>query len=212
MRVALGLKAHSGWAALVVVGQEDRVFSIIDRRRMELVEEEWAKQPYHAAENLNPDAARDVVKRGIEAARRIAIREMHEAVRREQGRGNEVAACAVLVGEPMPDWSVDEILAVHFRMHKAEGVLFRDALVRAARSCELRLAAIPEKSLAEQEKVLGIPMKVLVTQICRPSLGERPEGRCPRCARRVGGRQALGGPTKRATVNSHFGFILSSRR
>ncbi len=165
MRVALGLKAHSGWAALVVVGQEDRVFSIIDRRRMELVEEEWAKQPYHAAENLNPDAARDVVKRGIEAAHRIAIREMHEAVRREQGRGNEVAACAVLVGEPMPDWSVDEILAVHFRMHKAEGVLFRDALVRAARSCELRLAAIPEKSLAEQEKVLGIPMKVLVTQI-----------------------------------------------
>jgi len=33
----------------------------------------------------------------------------------------------------MPDWSTDEILAVHFRMHKAEGELFRDALVRAGR-------------------------------------------------------------------------------
>ena len=28
--------------------------------------------------------------------------------------------------------NLDEILAVHFRMHKAEGVLFRDALARAA--------------------------------------------------------------------------------
>jgi len=25
----------------------------------------------------------------------------------------------------MPDWSIEEILGVHFRMHKAEGVLFR---------------------------------------------------------------------------------------
>jgi len=29
----------------------------------------------------------------------------------------------------MPDWSTDEILAVHVRMHKAEGELFRDVLV-----------------------------------------------------------------------------------
>jgi hypothetical protein len=33
----------------------------------------------------------------------------------------------------MPDWSIDEILAVHFRMHKTEGVLFRDALARGDR-------------------------------------------------------------------------------
>ncbi len=49
----------------------------------------------------------------------------------------------------MPDWTVDEILAVHFRMHKAEGVLFRDALARAAGSCGLRFFGIPEKQLDE---------------------------------------------------------------
>ena len=47
---------------------------------------------------------------------------MRAAVKRERERENEVAACAVLVGQSMPDWSVEEILAVHFRMHKAEGV------------------------------------------------------------------------------------------
>jgi hypothetical protein len=44
-------------------------------------------------------------------------------VRREQERKNDVTACAVLVANPMPDWSIEEILGVHFRMHKAEGVL-----------------------------------------------------------------------------------------
>src|SRR5262245_41720434 len=118
MKVTFGLKAHSGWAAIVVVGACEGDLAAVDRRRLALVEEEWAKQPYHAAERLKPDKARDVVKRGVEAARRIAVREVRAAVRPEQERGNEVTACAVLVAGPMPDWSVEEILAVHFRMHK----------------------------------------------------------------------------------------------
>ena len=156
--VAFGLKAHSGWAALVVLGERDGAPVVIDRRRIELVEEAWARQPYHAAENLKPQAARELVERGVEAARRMAVREMQAAVERERRRENDVTACAVLVGDPMPDWSVDEILAVHFRMHKAEGVLFRDVLVRATRACGLTLVPIPEKRLpAHAEQALGIP-------------------------------------------------------
>lgn len=166
MKVAFGIKAHSGWAALVVVGKLDGDFVVVDRRRIELVEDEWAKQPYHAAEDLKPDAARDVVKRGIEAAHRIAVREMRRAVKREGERENQVTACAILVANPMPNWGVEQILAVHFRMHKAEGVLFRDALVHAAGECGLRLVAIPEKLLMEHaERALGIPVSGLVKKI-----------------------------------------------
>jgi hypothetical protein len=163
MKVAFGMKAHSGWAALVVVGKGERDFVVLDRRRVELVEEEWAKQPYHAAEGLKPDAARDVVERGVEAARRIAIQVMQEAVKRERERDNEVAACAVLVANPMPDWSVEEILVAHFRLHKAEGVLFRDALIRAAIASGLMPVTIPEKLLAKYAaSALGIPAADLV--------------------------------------------------
>ena len=159
MKVAFGMKAHSGWAALVVVGTRDADFTVVDRRRIELVEHEWAKQPYHAAEDMEAGAARDVVERGIEAAQRIAVREMHSAVRREQERKNEVTACAVLVVRAMPDWSIEEILAVHFRMHKAEGVMFPDALAHAAETCGLRLLAVPEKDLAAQvEQVMAMPV------------------------------------------------------
>lgn len=166
MKVAFGMKAHSGWAALVVVGTPDGDFAVVDRRRIELVEDEWAKQPYHAAENMEAGAARALVERGIEAAQRIAVREMRAAVGQEQERKNKVTACAVLVANPMPDWSIEEILAVHFRMHKAEGVLFRDALVRATKACRLRLVAIPEKLLTKHaESALGSPMSRLAKRV-----------------------------------------------
>ena len=152
MKVAFGVKAHSGWAAMVVIGAPADELLVVNRCRMELVEKNeasWAKQPYHAAETLEIREARELVKSGLVMANRIAVQEMRAAVQRERRAGHEVVACAVLMGAAMPDWSVDQILAVHFRMHKAEGVLFRDALARAVEACGLRFVGIPEKQLDE---------------------------------------------------------------
>lgn len=166
MRVAFGFKAHSGWAALVVIGQDGRELLVIDRTRIELVEETWAKQPYHAAESTKPEIARNLVNRGIAAANRIAASKIRLSVKREKDRGNTVVGCGVLVGEPMPDWSVDQILAVHFRMHKAEGVLFKDALSRGAKAAGLRLFEVPEKTLpAYAESALKISPQSLLEKI-----------------------------------------------
>lgn len=155
MKVAFGLKTHSGWAALVALGKSGDELVVVDRSRLELIEEEWAKQPYHAAEALEKKEAREVVKRGIAAAKRIARRELRAAVNHERDLGNQVIACSILVGSPMPDWTVDQILAVHFRMHQAEGVLFRDVLIEAANECELKVVTLPEKTLLQEaEKLL----------------------------------------------------------
>lgn len=149
MRVAFGLKTHSGWAALVVVGMQGSAFRLLERRRIALVgeDEAWACQPYHAAENLPRARAREIVNRGVEAACRGALREMRAAAAQAKAQGHRVVACAVLVPEPMPAWSIEEILAVHFRMHKAEGVLFPDALCRAARECGMAVVEVREKHL-----------------------------------------------------------------
>lgn len=158
MKAALGFKTHSGWAALVVVGTENGELELIERRRVELVEgnAEWAKQPYHAAEGLSSKEARTIVKRGIDSAHKLALREMRAAANRVNQFGYELSGCGVLMGQPMPDWTVDQILAVHFRMHKAEGVLFRDALAKAVQACKLRLVAVPEKTLLDYaQKELG---------------------------------------------------------
>jgi hypothetical protein len=161
VKVTFGLAAHSGWAALVVLGKRSGELLVVDRRRIELVEDAWGKAPYHAAEDMKPEAARRLVERGVDGARRTAVLEIQAAVERERERGNTVAACAVLVASPLPDWSTDEILAVHFRMHKAEGFLFRDALARAAEACALRLVAIPHKDLtAHAKRAFAAPTSV----------------------------------------------------
>ena len=169
MKVAIGMKAHSGWAALVVIGSSGKEHQVIDRRRIELVEardSHWAKQPYHAAESLDPRPARDLVKRATEAAYRTADREMRATVKRLRKQEHEIVGCAVLVPSPMPEWSVDQILAVHFRMHKAEGVLFPEALARAADQCGLNLITIPEKLLSERaEKSLAKPLTGIMKQV-----------------------------------------------
>jgi hypothetical protein len=169
MRVALGWKAHSGWAALVALGGDVREPQLIERSRAELVPAdgaEWAKQPYHAAEGLEPEDARDVVKRAVASAHRCAERAIRAACDRCAQSGHDVCGCAVLVGSGMPAWSTDEILSVHFRMHKAEGELFRDALVAGARACELPLTTLPDKSALEAAaRALGLTRAQLDARI-----------------------------------------------
>jgi len=68
----------------------------------------------------------------------------------------------------MPEWSVEQIRAVHFRMHQAEGVLFRDALAVAAKKIGLRLVAIPEKELEKTaQNTLGTSLSELTRTIAQ---------------------------------------------
>ena len=149
MDVALGWKPRSGWAALVVLADANDAPALVDRRRVELVDEgaDWARQPYHAAEGIDREEGRALVARAVASAGRHARLAMQAAVARAESAGQRVVGCAVLMGSGMPAWSVDEILAVHFRMHKAEGELFRGALAEAARACELHFVPVPEKTL-----------------------------------------------------------------
>ncbi len=91
---------------------------------------------------------------------------MQATVKRSRALQHEIVACALLVPEPMPDWSTEEILAVHFRMHKAEGVLFTDAIARAAARCGLHVIAVREKRLWEAaEKELATARGALMKTI-----------------------------------------------
>lgn len=161
MKVALGLKAHSGWAALVCMASERGEVRVTRRTRIELVDPDamWAKQPYHAAEMLENRAACELVTRATQHVRRVAVRQLREMVSQCQASGDELVGCAVVTPQPMPAWSTTDILAVHFRMHKAEGVLFPDALCRAAEACGVALVPVPEKQLHTLAKdILGAPL------------------------------------------------------
>ena len=165
MRVALGLKARTGRAILVAVGGDLERPRFVERAVLPLLPE-GAFAPYHAAEKLAPAQARASVRRDVAAAHRRAASGLREAVRRLARSGVEVAGCGVLVGPALPPWTTEEIVAVHVRMHQAEGVLFREVLVAGARACEFEPVEIPEKSaLAAAAERLGLTRKQIDARI-----------------------------------------------
>jgi len=133
MHVALGLKARTGRAILVAIGASQQMHVL---RRTELkLPPAGDFAPYHAAEGLPSAAAQAYVARSIASAHRLAEEGIRNAIEALAGAGHEVCGCGVLVGGGMPPWSTDEILAVHVRMHQAEGELFREVLVAGACAC-----------------------------------------------------------------------------
>ena len=149
-RVAFGLKAHSGWAALVALGESGDRLEVAERHRVELIDiadAAWAKQPYHAAAGLDLRDAEELVARSVGAAARHAEREVERALESRRVQGDTVVACGLLLGSGSPPFSVGEILAVHARMHQAEGELFRGALAGAAERAGLPLIGVREKQL-----------------------------------------------------------------
>jgi hypothetical protein len=143
VRVALGLKARTGRAIAVAIAHEP--LQVMLRAQMRLLPE-GAFAPYHVAEGLPPDARQASVDRDVAAAHRLAAEGIREAIDRLRQAGHEVCACGVLTGAGMPPWTTDEIVAVHVRMHQAEGKLFRDVLVTGARACGFPPATLQEKS------------------------------------------------------------------
>jgi hypothetical protein len=165
LRVALGLKARIGRATLIALAGDPRAPRLVERSRVQLLPD-GVFAPYHAAEGLDPQDARESVKRSIASAHSLATSAIREAAQRCAEAGHEVCACAVLVGTGMPDWTTDEILAVHVRMHKAEGELFRDVLVAGARACGIELTTLPDKSaLDAAAKMLGVTRARLVSDL-----------------------------------------------
>jgi hypothetical protein len=149
MRAALGFRAHSGWAAMVAVSGSIDAPRILERRRIIIADPEMpgSKQPYHAASELPFNRAEALVKQAIDSSRGLALEALSAAVNSLRSRGHEVAAVAVLLGSGKPLPALDKILASHPLLHTAEGEMFRDVLLWAAKECRLPVSGIREKSL-----------------------------------------------------------------
>src|SRR5579885_2276053 len=100
MRIALGVRAHSGWAALVAVAGSVDQPRLLDRRRILIADPDMpgSKQPYHAAAELPLARARALVDDAVERSRALAREAIAAAVQSLQAKRYEVEACGVLRG------------------------------------------------------------------------------------------------------------------
>ncbi len=146
-RTALGLRAHSGWAALVAVSGTRGSIEVLDRLRVELSASKTSgpKQPYHEAEGQKLEKARQIVTRYAEEATRLATEALGSVLAHLQHQGHNVGKCGLLVGSgrPLPD--LESILASHALIHSADGELFRNGLAGAAKEHGLEVVRVQEK-------------------------------------------------------------------
>jgi hypothetical protein len=156
-RAVIGARVHSGWAAvLAVTGKDRRRYTVIDRRRIVVVDSTvvGASQPYHFAENLELQDAEKYLTNCGAASERLAsaaIRQMAEELR---ARGFQVDGCAIVMaaGRPLP--ALAGILASHALIHTAEGEFFRRILRQACEIQGIVVTGIRERDLDDRAKAM----------------------------------------------------------
>lgn len=149
---AIGIRPHSGWAAVVLATGGPGAIQVVARRRIAITSPDirGANQPYHFAKDqvdqaqTLPDAER-YLARCARASEQLAIAALGEIV--ADSRPTRVVSCAILLaaGRALPPLA--GILSSHALIHTAEGEFFRQCFRTAGERLKLRVSGIREKDL-----------------------------------------------------------------
>jgi len=165
---ALGLAPHSGWAALVALGEADGSLHVLVRDRIEMADARQAgsKQPYHAVEGLPIEEA----ERRLAAFEAEAGRMAHEALEGIAGHlaqgGHRVVGLGILESAGRKGVSLVSTLASHALIHTADGDHFRNAIAGAAVRLGQAVSRIRARELgAEAARATGLPHAALARSV-----------------------------------------------
>jgi len=166
-RAAFGVRAHSGWAALVVVAGSVRAPEILERRRISLVDRaapspkvpgHGPEQPYHIAKELKPEKVEAYLARSAKTASKLARSGLEEVAAALLERGFRITGCGIVLasGRLLP--ALEKILASHPLIHTAEGEFFRNAIREACREIGIAVTGVSERDLFNlAAEKLGFP-------------------------------------------------------
>jgi hypothetical protein len=155
---AVGCRAHTGWAVLVVLAGEVSRPEVAFRGRAELGDPSGRvrRNVYQASRALEPTAAADAVRAAERVGTEQAAAALEATVREAAAAGSVVRACAVVVGR-FRGAPLESILRSHALAHAAEGRLYQDALLQGAESQGLAAFAVTKASIwDEAEAALGV--------------------------------------------------------
>jgi hypothetical protein len=151
-RAAIGIRAHSGWGALVAVANNGGMVEVLERRRVAVTTPgtPGANQPYHFAKKLELAEAEKFLGNSFAASKRLALAAVRDVVDELRGRQYRVVGSAVLLasGRALPPLA--KILASHAVIHAAEGEFFREVFSKACADLDLSVTGVRERDLDER--------------------------------------------------------------
>lgn len=146
----IGVSDHGGWAILATVARDG---TLLDRRRVELVDDELPALPHHHEGQLVPmDAAVALVER----VRASAERHAEAALNGVAAAVPNVAGIALRACQPLPPTVAERITDYRAR-NVADWVMYRKAIAAAAKARGWAVHWFDSKSICDAAtRLLGI--------------------------------------------------------
>jgi hypothetical protein len=148
---AIGIRAHSGWAAVVAVAVDSSKPRVLDRQRVVVIDagRPGTSQPYHFAKGLFLPDAEAHIAGCAKTARVLAAKGLHSMSHNLRDAGYEIANCGLLMASGRPVPPLRETLASHAMIHTAEGEFFRKAFADACQQLGIPVTRIRERELLD---------------------------------------------------------------
>src|SRR5207253_6072698 len=155
--VALGMKSHIGWAAVVALAGPATSAEVVAKRRIDMATTFDEGAVYHKSQELPLDRAEALIRTSEEKFERIAREALAEMVAELRTAGCEPIATALVAGRGKALPPLASIVKSHALVHAAEGDLYRRVLLRASEACRIPALPIPETEIeARAAAAVGI--------------------------------------------------------
>jgi len=146
---SIGVEDHYGWANLVSVAASGRDINVIDKRRVDLIEPNLATSPYHHETLQMRESEAEKLVRAVKASAnrraRIALATLITEL--------APATCRAIAIRTPPlaelPAEVAEVHANYFIMCRADGMIYHQALTRAAAQRDLRVFQSDKSGILE---------------------------------------------------------------
>jgi hypothetical protein len=147
---AIGVRVHSGWAALVAVSGRPGAIEILDRRKMIIIDpaSPGVKQPYHHVAAMAIDAAERHLVQCASESKRLGLEALKRLFTQLKDRGFTLVGSAILLSSARPDLpDLERILVSHALVHTAEGEFFRQVFRQTFEDLDVPVTGIREREL-----------------------------------------------------------------
>jgi len=145
--VALGMKSHIGWSAVVALAGPVTSPEVVAKRRIDMATTFDEGAVYHKGQELPLDRAEALIRSSEEKFERTAREALADLVAELRTAGCEPVASALVSGRGKALPPLASILKSHALVHAAEGDLYRRVLVRASEACRIPALPIPEREI-----------------------------------------------------------------
>lgn len=145
---AIGIRPHTGWAALVALAGPAAGPEVVAKRRIDMATRFEEGAVYHVGQKLPLEKAEELIRSAGERFERLAREALEALAAGLRAAGCEPVASGVVAGEGKPLPPLPAILRSHPLVHAAEGELYRQVVARASEACRIPARLVPAKELA----------------------------------------------------------------